>query len=148
MQSFTLLLVALGGALGAVSRYGLALVGQSWGWTGLPWATLLANTLGCFVMGFLAIPVTAALLAGQADAAWAGGVRAFVMVGFLGAFTTYSSFALETWRLFEAPHAGTGFTSASATALGYAGGTLVLALTACGLGLWLASFVMQLRSLS
>ncbi len=146
MQSVTLVLVALGGALGALSRYGLAVLGQAWGWSGLPWATLLANTLGCFIMGLVAVPVTAALLAGHADAAWAGGVRAFVMVGFLGAFTTYSSFALEVWRLFEAPHAGARVAGLSASALGYAGGTLVLALLACGLGLLLGGLLMQLRA--
>ncbi len=146
MQSLTLIFIALGGALGALARYSLALLGQAWGWSGLPWATLLANTLGCFLMGLIAMPVTAALLAGPDHAAWATAVRAFVMVGFLGAFTTYSSFSLEVWRLFEAPHASGGFAGAGLTALGYAGGTLIMAVVACGLGLWLGAIIMQVRA--
>lgn len=137
----TLVLVAFGGALGATARFGLAQLGQIWGWSGLPWATLLANTLGCFAMGLLAVPVTAALVSGSVDASWAQGIRALVMVGFLGAFTTYSSFALEVWRLLEGPQAHAGF-----TALAYGLGTLVLAVLACGLGLWVAGATLHLRA--
>lgn len=137
----TLVLVAIGGALGALARFGLAQLGQLWGWSGLPWATLLANTLGCFLMGLIAVPVTAALLAGSLDSAWAQGLRALIMVGFLGAFTTYSSFALEVWRLAEGPGNG-----ATLTAAAYGLGTLVLAVLACGLGLGLAAGLFPLRS--
>lgn len=140
MQMMTFVLVALGGALGAMARFGLAQLGQVWGWSGLPWATLLANTLGCFAMGLLAVPVTAALVSGSLDAGWAQGLRALVMVGFLGAFTTYSSFSLEVWRLLEGPQAHAGL-----TALAYGLGTLVLAVVACGLGLWLANVIVGLR---
>ncbi len=141
MQWMSYLLVALGGALGAMARFGLAQLGQVWGWSGLPWATLLANTLGSFAMGALAVPVTAAMLGGANEAAWAGGVRALIMVGFLGAFTTYSSFSLEVWRLAEGPGH-----QASLVALAYGLGTLVLAVLACGLGLWVAGAILHLRA--
>ena len=110
----TFLAVALGGALGAVCRYGLSLLlmGATW-----PQATLLANCLGCFFIGLIAVP-----LAGPDLSA----ARALLVVGFLGAFTTYSSLALETWRLAE---------SQPSVAFAYAFGTLILALAACFAGL-------------
>lgn len=80
------LLVSIGGAAGAVTRY---LVGQLIGKTSFSWATLLVNVLGSFILGVVIF----------------GGSRAdvhFLMsVGFCGAFTTFSSFSFQTIRLWE-----------------------------------------------
>lgn len=86
------LLAALGGALGALGRWALAeALPSSTGW---PWATLLVNLTGCFLIGAL----LAVLAARSPEPAWA---RPFVGVGVLGGYTTYSTFAVEVARLVE-----------------------------------------------
>ena len=87
----TLLFVALGGALGACSRYGVGMIAQQWTATSFPLGTLLINVLGSFGMG-LASPL---LLS-------SGVGRAFVTIGFLGGFTTFSTFSFEFFSLIEA----------------------------------------------
>jgi len=93
-----LFFIALGGASGSVSRYLLA----NWVhglWEGkLPMGTLLVNVLGSFVIGIVYVMVVERQFI-HAD--W----RGVLMVGFLGAFTTFSTFSLETINLFEAGHA-------------------------------------------
>jgi CrcB protein len=84
------LLVAAGGALGSMARYGLGLTlgrvlpGAAW-----PWGTFAANLIGGLLMG---------LLAGWLAYRGQGGesVRLFAAVGLLGGFTTFSAFSLET----------------------------------------------------
>jgi CrcB protein len=92
-----LLFIALGGAFGAVSRHLLA----NWVhvlWEGkLPLGTLLVNVLGSFAIGVVYVLVVEKQLI-HAD--W----RGVLMVGFLGAFTTFSTFSLETISLMEAGH--------------------------------------------
>ncbi len=86
------LLVAIGGMLGAVSRYGLA------GWISdatqgrFPYGTLAVNVIGSFVIGFF---LTLAL----ERFSWSPELRVFFTVGFLGAFTTFSTFSYETVEL-------------------------------------------------
>lgn len=86
-----LALVALGGALGALSRYGLV---NYIGGRLFPWGTLSVNIIGSFFMGiaFIFIVERAALPAE---------FKPLFMAGFLGAFTTFSAFSLETWELFD-----------------------------------------------
>ena len=83
-----LLLVALGGALGAVGRFWLGGVLLRQLGNGFPWGTLAANLIGSFAAGFIAV-----WLEGRGPAAlyW----RAFLIVGVLGALTTYSALMLE-----------------------------------------------------
>ncbi|HEV7345403.1 MAG TPA: fluoride efflux transporter CrcB [Devosia sp.] len=89
------LLVGLGGAIGAMSRYGLSsLVGRLWPMS-FPLATLLINLLGSISMG-LFVGLMARLLP-----AWQNEARLFVAVGLLGGFTTFSSFSLDTIVLIE-----------------------------------------------
>ena len=85
--------VAVGGALGALSRWfvGTLLGSLDAAGSGFPWGTLTANVVGCALIGFLA-----PLLAKQA--AWLVG---FTITGFLGGFTTYSAFAEETFILLD-----------------------------------------------
>lgn len=88
------LAIAAGGALGAVMRFWVssgvyALLGR-----GFPYGTLVVNVLGSLLMGFLYVLMIERLLAG---AEW----RAFVLVGLLGAFTTFSTFSIETLTLMQ-----------------------------------------------
>jgi CrcB protein len=87
-------LAALGGALGALARWSVAtaLPSSPRGW---PWATLAVNLAGCVLVGVL----LAVALARWPDSPW---VRPFLAVGFLGGFTTFSAFAVETVLLAEA----------------------------------------------
>lgn len=89
-----LLLIALGGALGAISRY-LSSKGihQLLG-TDFPYGTLVVNVLGSFIVGLLMIVFIERF---NINPLW----RGFFIVGFLGAFTTFSSFSYETLSLFE-----------------------------------------------
>jgi fluoride exporter len=83
------LLVMLGGSLGAASRYGIGLVTAKLLGTNFPWGTLTVNLSGCFIVGLLfALADRSHLL--TAD------VRLFLITGYLGALTTFSSFSLET----------------------------------------------------
>ena len=91
-----LLLVALGGAIGASARYGLGQAalrlapGVAW-----PWGTFVANVLGGLVMGLLVGWL--ALKGGVEQEA----IRLFAAVGVLGGFTTFSAFSLEAVQMIE-----------------------------------------------
>ena len=94
MQFQVIAAVALGGAIGAVSRY-LA-VGQVAHWLDhdFPYGTLTVNVLGSFLMGVI-VELSALVWSPSPE------LRAFLTVGFLGAFTTFSTFSLETVLLYE-----------------------------------------------
>jgi len=84
--------IAIGGAIGAVMRYGVSngvhqLVGRDF-----PYGTLSVNVLGSFLMGFLYIVL---LERSTLGAEW----RSLLLIGLLGAFTTFSTFSLETLNL-------------------------------------------------
>ena len=93
------LALALGGALGAVSRFWLShhvyqLLGKQFAW-----GTLAVNVLGSFIMGFMAVWLVDKL---AASTEW----RLFVMTGFLGALTTFSTFSFETLQYLQTGEPG------------------------------------------
>ncbi|HEY9493523.1 MAG TPA: fluoride efflux transporter CrcB [Intrasporangium sp.] len=115
----TLVLVLIGGAVGAPLRYVTDLAVQRWHGGRFPWGTLVVNVCGSLLLGIL-LGAAASGPSGAADAASAG-VLALVATGFCGALTTYSTFSFETVRLIE--------DGAFAAALGN-----VLLSLGCGLG--------------
>ncbi len=86
--------IAAGGALGAVMRFWLSSAVYTWLGRGFPWGTLSVNLLGSFIIGLAFVMLTERLTVGSE-------VRAFIMIGFLGAFTTFSTFSLETLALMQ-----------------------------------------------
>lgn len=90
----TLLAVAFGGALGAVARY-LAVTGLGlWAGMAFPYGTLTVNVLGSFALGVL-VETSALIWSPSAE------LRAFLVIGVLGSFTTFSTFSLDTVALFQ-----------------------------------------------
>ncbi len=87
-------LVALGGALGAAARYGVGLAVASLRWSAFPWATVAVNISGSFLLGLLA-----ALLTNRSSAS-PEALRLFFGVGFLGAYTTFSTYEMDNHILF------------------------------------------------
>ncbi|MFT5082579.1 MAG: CrcB protein [Lentisphaeria bacterium] len=85
--------VALGGSLGAIVRYALSLAFMSTSGK-LPYATLTANVIGSFLMGVFFVLI---IHKGVLPMVW----RHVVMVGFLGAFTTFSAFSIESLQLIQ-----------------------------------------------
>jgi CrcB protein len=94
-----LLLIALGGAVGAVLRYGVSTGVYRWLGQGFPYGTVVVNVTGSLAMGILYVLF---LERGDLSAEW----RAAVLVGLLGAFTTFSTFSIETVSLFESREHG------------------------------------------
>jgi fluoride exporter len=89
-----LLLLALAGAIGTLSRFGLG--GLVYRLTGgaFPYGTLAVNLVGCFTIGLVMhLGLNSALLSRSA--------RTMIAIGFLGAFTTFSSFSFETVKMLE-----------------------------------------------
>jgi CrcB protein len=92
-------LVFLCGGLGALLRYGIGLAAQYTLGKHFPWATLIANVLGCLIVGFVGQRVLQLEPSGgemAANPALAHFLRVAVMVGFLGGLTTFSAFGWET----------------------------------------------------
>ena len=90
----TILLIACGGAVGAVLRYGASLGVYSLMGRGFPYGTLFVNVSGSLLMGVLSIVLLERFDVGPE---W----RAAILVGLLGSFTTFSTFSIETLNLLE-----------------------------------------------
>jgi CrcB protein len=110
---------ALGGALGALARWGVAqaLPHAPGDW---PWSTLLVNLVGCLVLGLL----IGAVFARHPDSSW---LRPFLGTGVLGGFTTYSTFAVDLVQQADA--------SAWRTVAGYLVASVAGGIAAAALGL-------------
>ena len=117
-----LMAIALGGALGAVARYLVGETVTTQVGSVFPWGIFVVNVVGCFLIGMLFV-----LLAEQHQGA--GIWRSLLMVGFLGAFTTFSTFSLQTLALIE--------TGRWLTALAYSLASLLSCLVAVAFGVWI-----------
>ena len=89
-----LLAIAAGGAIGALARHFVNNQITHWLGDGFPWGILIANVVGSFAMGVLAESMALAWSPSQE-------LRAFLIVGLLGAFTTFSTFSLQVALLYE-----------------------------------------------
>lgn len=111
------LAVELGGALGAMARYGLnglvfSMIGGRW-----PLGTLTVNVLGSVAMGiFYVLIVERHIMPGP----W----REFIMIGLLGGFTTFSTFSLDSLSLWESGHAALAIAYVLASVVFCIAGTL------------------------
>lgn len=113
------LLVGIGGFIGSISRYAVNLIVTKYIDKSLPYATFIANIVGCFIIGVLFGLVQRGQLSNNYWLVFA--------TGFCGAFTTFSTFALENNTLFADKH--------STTALIYTLLSLVVGIVLCRLGI-------------
>lgn len=112
-----ILAVAGGGAVGAVGRYLVMMLVTQWAGPGFPWPTFAVNLLGSFVLGAL---IEASALSWSPSPE----VRAFLVIGVLGAFTTFSTFSMDFYVLLTR--------NLPLQAMGYAVGSVLF----CVAGFW------------
>jgi len=87
-----LLIVGIGGFIGAVARYGISGLVYRYTTSTFPYGTLAVNVLGCFGIGIF-------IYLADSRLSFPPAVRMFIGIGLLGAFTTFSTFGYETMRL-------------------------------------------------
>jgi CrcB protein len=115
------LLVAIGGALGSVARYGVTQLAGAILPASFPFGTFLVNAVGCAIFGLIAG-------AGEARGFLTPAVRAFCFVGVLGGFTTFSSYGYDSFAL--ARGGAWGFAIANTV------GQVIVGLAAVAAGVW------------
>lgn len=120
--------IALGGALGALGRHLLSTWIYNKGDFIFPWGTFVVNMLGCFILGMVYVWGTDKLVI-------SANVRAFLAIGFIGAFTTFSTFSLETINLIK--------DGEIKIALFNSVGSIVLGLLAVWIGIVIAEFILK-----
>jgi CrcB protein len=114
--------LSLGGALGVNARYWLGVAVNRWTASQFPWATFIINVSGSFAIGFLVVALTHWLPHPN--------FRLLVIVGFLGGYTTFSSYSFEALTLWQRGETG--------LSLGYLVGSVVAGFAAVTLGVGLA----------
>jgi len=126
MQLGILLAVALGGALGSLLRYFVAGAVQSATWPGFPWGIFVVNITGGLAMGIIG-ELSALKLNLTPE------IRAFLTIGILGGYTTFSTFSLDSALLIER-----GDYSGAAL---YIVGSALLSILALFIGLWFVRWI-------
>lgn len=116
-----LLLVAGGGAIGAIARYGASAMCSGLFGDRFPWGTLLVNVVGCFLLGWL----LSTSLATISDP-----LKLALGTGFLGAFTTFSTFGVQTLQAWQ---------RSPLLAIANVGTNLIIGLAAAALGIYIAT---------
>lgn len=119
----SLLIVGLGGGLGAIARYLVGRLSVSAFGPSFPWGTFAVNVIGGFAMGLLVGWMAFKVTGGE-------NLRLFLGVGVLGGFTTFSSFSIEALQMMER--------KAYITAFGYISGSVICAIFAVFIGLMIA----------
>ncbi len=124
MSPSLLLAVAAGGATGAVLRYLTVVAMGTWTGNGFPWGTFTVNLLGSFVLALLIEPMALK---------WSPSpeLRAALVVGVMGSYTTFSTFSLDAYTLFQRGE--------MATAGAYVLGSVIC----CLIGFWLGLKLMR-----
>jgi len=122
MQWGVLVAVALGGAVGSLLRYFAAGAVQSAAWPGFPWGIFVVNITGGFVMGVI-------VELGALKFSYTPELRAFLTVGILGGYTTFSTFSLDSALLIERGAYGLAAT--------YMAGSAILSVVALFAGMFL-----------
>ena len=117
-----IIMVGLGGSIGAVSRYLTSLYITKFTGNGFPWATLGVNLVGCLLIGI----ITGIIL----DKEFSWPVREFLIIGILGGFTTFSAFGMETINLIRSGSMG--------AAAGYVSISLLAGVVFAGVGILLS----------
>ena len=120
-----ILLVFFGAGIGGVARHLVNITAPRLVGYGFPFGTMCINVLGSFLIGCVA-----GWLVFRADASWSQHARLFTVTGILGGFTTFSAFSLDFATLWER--------GATLPAFGYALASVIGAIIALFLGLWLA----------
>ncbi|MDT7935316.1 MAG: fluoride efflux transporter CrcB [Sphingomonadaceae bacterium] len=112
--------IAAGGAIGTLFRYQINLFFTARLGEAMPWGTIIINITGSFIIGlFAALTETGGRLPVPPD------IRAFILVGFCGGYTTFSSFSLQTLALLQAGEPGRAL------------GNVLLSVAVCLLAVWL-----------
>ncbi len=124
----TALMVALGGAVGALARYMVGVGAIRFIGTGFPWGTLIVNVVGSLIMGLL-------IAAFALRYSVSNEMRAFLTVGILGGFTTFSAFSLDFAVLMERKDYG--------LAVLYLGSSVGMSILALFVGLSIARVIFQ-----
>ncbi|MCB1691789.1 MAG: fluoride efflux transporter CrcB [Pseudomonadales bacterium] len=117
-----LVAIGIGGALGALARHGVSHASNILFGTTFPWGTLIVNVVGSFVIGLAFVVMVE-------RGVFAVALRPAVIVGFLGAFTTFSTFSLQTVALIEEGRMLAGLT--------YVGASVIVCIVAAAAGIFL-----------
>ncbi len=123
-----ILAIAAGGAIGSVLRHFVGMITLNFFGPNFPWGTITVNVIGSFVMGVLVTYLALNWSPSQE-------IRAFLTVGLLGGFTTFSAFSLDVITLWER--------GASMAAMGYIMASIILSIFALMIGMMIIRAVLS-----